>query len=196
MEITVEDPNEAFDDLRDVNDLARLRKVPEFAALRINGKATPRSKGLVPRDIVDPNTLQKIRKDFKIAPRQFSRLVEMHTLSFIPTAVRQSLLPEPAAKVPDLKAREHEYHLWQLLTKQRLYRHNKDSLMQLDRAERIEKLDDALGNVEADYARLLRTFDERRNGKANGTSSNGKRASPDDLAKEDGEPSAKKIKFA
>jgi histone acetyltransferase 1 len=191
--------------LRDLNDLARLRRdSPEFANLRINSKTSLRPKGPVPKDIVDPNVLEKIRKEFKIAPRQFSRLVEMHTLSFIPTAVRQSLLPQAPSKVPDLKAREHEYHLWQLLTKQRLYRHNKDSLMQLERAERIEKLGDALGNVETDYARLLRTFDERNSQKektvANGTNgqsslTSSKRVSPMD-AEDDDEPSSKKIKFA
>ncbi|TVY68765.1 Histone acetyltransferase type B catalytic subunit, partial [Lachnellula suecica] len=41
IEITVEDPNEAFDDLRDINDLARLRTIPEFMALHINKKAIP-----------------------------------------------------------------------------------------------------------------------------------------------------------
>lgn len=195
IEITVEDPNEAFDDLRDLNDLARLRKVPAFADLKINGKVVVRTKGPVPKDIVDAKTLQKIRKDIKIAPRQFARLVEMHLLSQIPTSIRQSLLPQQPTKIPDRQAREHEYHLWQILTKQRLYRHNRDSLMQLDRTERIEKLEDALGNVEADYARLLRAFDERngKDGASNGASSNGKRASP--MIEED-EPSAKKIRFA
>jgi histone acetyltransferase 1 len=194
IEITVEDPNEAFDDMRDLNDLARLRKVPEFAALRINPKAAPRAKGLVPRNISDANITSKLRKDLKIAPRQFARLVEMQLLSTIPTGIRQSLFVERPSKLPDHEAKKKEYRLWQLLTKQRLYRHNKDSLMQLDRAERIDKLEDALGNVEADYARLLRTFDDRHGGKkTNGESSNGKRASP---MMEDEEPSAKKIKFS
>lgn len=198
VEITVEDPNEAFDDLRDLNDLARLRKLPEFANLRINNKAVARAKGLVPRDIVEADSLQKIRKQIKIAPRQFARLVEMHLLSFIPLSIRQSLLVERPSNIPDRPAKEHEYRLWQLLTKQRLYRHNRDSLMQLDRAERIEKLEDALGSVEADYARLLRIFDERQKAKPNddgsSATSNGKRVSP--LIEEDGEPSTKRIRFA
>ena len=49
IEITVEDPNEAFDDMRDLNDLARLRTVPEFAALKINDKAVARAKRAVPK---------------------------------------------------------------------------------------------------------------------------------------------------
>jgi histone acetyltransferase 1 len=182
--------------LRDLNDLARLRLVPEFAALKINNKAVARAKGVVPKDIVNADTLQKIRQDIKIAPRQFSRLVEMHLLSHLPTSVRQSLLRENPSKVPDLKAREHEYHLWKLLTKQRLYRHNRDSLMQLDRSERIEKLEEALGSVEADYARLLRAFDSKHSEKEGAVNGSSKRASPMEDVEEEGGPSAKKIRFA
>lgn len=201
IEITVEDPNEAFDDLRDLNDLARLRADPEFTALRINTKVVPRAKGAVPKDIVDMNALEKIRTKYKIAPRQFYRVVEMQLLSLTPAGVRQSLLVEQENSkktVPNLKAREHEYYLWQLWVKKRLYKHNKDTLIQLDRVERIEKLEEALGGVEADYARLLRALESRsklNNGGANGsgTASNGKRSSPDEA--EGGEPAAKKVKF-
>jgi histone acetyltransferase 1 len=194
VEITVEDPNESFDDMRDLNDLARLRKVNEFAALRINNDIVIRAKGTIPRDIVNSAELHKIRTRFKIAPRQFARLVEMQLLSLIPTNVRQSLLLErPTGSAFDLKAKQHEYRLWQLYTKQRLYRHNKDALMQLDRTERIDKLDEALGAVEADYGRLLRSLEQRESGK---NTPNGKRATPEDETVDDGEPAAKKAKFA
>lgn len=194
-EITVEDPNEAFDDMRDINDLARLRKLPAFTSIAINTKSAPRAKAAVPNDILDLKQLENIRRKAKIAPRQFYRVTEMQLLSKIPTSIRQSLIVERSSiSMPDLKARQHEYHLWQLWVKKRLYRHNKDALMQLDRAERIERLEQALGGVEADYARLLRSLEERQNG-----SSNGKRSSPDDSngvdAEENGEPVAKKIKF-
>lgn len=208
IEITVEDPNEAFDDLRDLNDLARLRMLSEFTSLKINTSATPRSKGPVPSDIVDLNALESIRLRMKIAPRQFSRVAEMQLLSLIPTNVRQNLLVENEwKKGPDAKLKEHEYHLWQLWVKKRLYKHNKDTLIQLDRVERIEKLEQALGGVEADYARLIRAFESRRSpktspqaggktaaeNKTNGV--HGKRSSPDDEA-EEGEPATKKVKFA
>jgi histone acetyltransferase 1 len=39
--------------------------------------------------------------------------------------------------------------------KQRLYRHNKDMLAQLEQAERIEKLEETVGSVEFEYARIL-----------------------------------------
>jgi histone acetyltransferase 1 len=206
IEITVEDPNVDFDDLRDINDLTYLRTAPDFTALRINTKATPRPKGPVPRDIMDLDNLEKIRIKNKIAPRQFYRVVEMQLLSLIPTGIRQSLIEErPKISGAELKAKQLEYHLWQLFVKKRLYKHNKDMLMQLDRAERIDKLDETLGAVEADYARLLRAADKRVGGKlaensGNGVSMNGsgtaKRASPDEAAEDDEQPSTKKVKFA
>jgi histone acetyltransferase 1 len=214
IEITVEDPNEAFDDLRDLNDLFRLRNIPEFTALRINPSATPKPKGPVPRDIVNHKTLEEIRTKFKIAPRQFYRVVEMHLLSTIPENVRQCLLLEQERKRnedPASKAKEHEYHLWTLWVKKRLYKHNKDTLMQLDRVERIEKLEQVLSGVEADYSRLLGVLDDRsktgERGKekekeiANGNV-NKKRRSPDDeddeddeVGKDEGEPIAKRPKL-
>jgi histone acetyltransferase 1 len=195
VEITVEDPNEAFDDMRDLNDLTRLRKAEEFSALRLNTDTVIRPKGVVPRDLINYPELEKLRARFKIAPRQFARLVEMQLLSLIAPGVRQTpFAVQPHGSAAEIKAKEHEYRLWQLYTKQRLYRHNKDALMQLDRAERIEKLEEALGSVESDYARLLLAL-EKREGKSTATS-NGKRSSPADEAVDEGEPASKKVKFA
>jgi histone acetyltransferase 1 len=207
IEITVEDPNVEFDDLRDINDLTYLRTLPEFTSLRINNKASFRSKGPAPQDIIDLAALEKLRTKVKIAPRQFYRVVEMQLLSLIPLGIRQSLIEErPKVAGEELKAKKHEYQLWRLFVKKRLYRHNKDMLMQLDRVERIDKLEDALGSVEADYARLLRAADKRSggskaaesNGNAARTNGSGtaKRSSPDDAAETSEEPSAKKVKFA
>ncbi|KAH8805646.1 acyl-CoA N-acyltransferase [Xylogone sp. PMI_703] len=201
IEITVEDPNESFDDLRDLNDLARLRKDPEFAALRISTSVVIRSKGPLPKGIVDQEKLDRIRTKYKIAPRQFARVTEMQLLSLIPKSVRQSLIIEqPRSTGPELKTKEHEYHLWQLLVKQRLYKHNKDMLMQLDRAERVDKLEQTLGGVEADYARLLRALDEKSANNGSTVSdiavrSNGKRAAPEEETEESLEPVSKKVRI-
>jgi len=102
-EITVEDPNEAFDDMRDINDLTFLRTLPDFLNLKINAEATIRAKGVAPNDIVDLDYLEKLRRKVKIAPRQFYRVVEMQLLSLIPVGIRQSLLLEkkPLGKVGD-----------------------------------------------------------------------------------------------
>ena len=199
IEITVEDPNEQFDDLRDLNDLTLLRTLPEFHALHINTSSIPRAKSPIPRDIVSSVAAETLRKKMKIAPRQFYRVVEMQLLSKIPTTVRQSLLLEQERKVErdaGLAEKKKEYRLWQLWVKKRLYKHNKDMLIQLERTERIEKLEQALAGVEADYARLLRAADDRgkpRNGEGE---KNGKRSSPDGEMEGVEGPAAKKVKFA
>ncbi|RFU29980.1 hypothetical protein B7463_g6347, partial [Scytalidium lignicola] len=200
IEITVEDPNESFDDLRDLNDLARLRKDLDFAALRISTSVVIRSKGPLPADIVNQEKLDRIRTAYKIAPRQFARVTEMQLLSLIPKSVRQSLIIEqPKSTVPDLKTKEYEYHLWKLLVKQRLYKHNKDMLIQLDRAERVDKLEQTLGAVEADYARLLRALDEKMVNNKTAASdvvakANGKRPPPNDETEENSEPAMKRVR--
>jgi histone acetyltransferase 1 len=211
IEITVEDPNEQFDDLRDLNDLTLLRTLPEFNALHINISSAPRPKSPIPRDIVDSVALETLRRKMKIAPRQFYRVVEMHLLTKIPTTVRQSLLLEQERKVEKdagLAGKKKEYRLWQLWVKKRLYKHNKDMLIQLDRVERIEKLEQALGGVEADYARLLRAAEARGNPRVEGNGEgasgsgegrgekNGKRSSPDDGMEGAEAPAVKKVKFA
>jgi len=196
IEITVEDPNEAFDDLRDLNDLTRLRADPEFMKTRINTDVTLKRQFRLPAGkIVDRDALEKIRVTKKIATRQFYRLVEMQLLSLIPTSIRQSLLLEGRkGDSAELKQKEREYYLWQLLTKQRLYKHNKEQLMQIDRAERIDSLEQTLGGVEADYARLLRALDGRQDGKGSngGAGANGKRPAPEEMEK--AEPSTKKAR--
>ena len=54
------------------------------------------------------------------------------------------------------------YYYWRLLVKQRVYKKSKDLLMQLDRAERVQKVEDTLGDVVGDYERLLRGVEKRK----------------------------------
>lgn len=65
FEVTVEDPSEAFDDLRDRCDLQRLLQDPEFKELQL------------PLEI---DALEKLRKEHKMVSRQFYRCVEMGLL--------------------------------------------------------------------------------------------------------------------
>ncbi|XDT42941.1 Histone acetyl transferase HAT1 N-terminus [Nakaseomyces glabratus] len=68
LEIVVEDPNESFDDLRDVNDLEMLYKDGFFNKL--------------PQETPIPNAwIESTRLKYKIEKRQFSRLLEMILLS-------------------------------------------------------------------------------------------------------------------
>jgi histone acetyltransferase 1 len=99
-ELTVEDPAEAFEDLRDRNDLRYLvsqgiAEDPKF----LEGVGADQ-----PRDRV--KWVQEIRKKYKIAQRQFDRLSEMMLL-------KQLDKKDPA------KVRAYRLHV-----KARLYRFN------------------------------------------------------------------------
>lgn len=64
LEITVEDPNESFDDLRDRNDLERLYSAKFFSVVPVTGG-------------ISAEWMETKRNDFKLEKRQFHRLVEM-----------------------------------------------------------------------------------------------------------------------
>lgn len=125
-ELTVEDPSEAFQELRDKCDLRRA--IREKA---LDGIAPP----------IDADWAAKTQRRLKLADRQFSRVLEMSVLRSI-----------QAKKVIDDK----EMRAFRLLVKERLYRINKDVLMQLDdRGERRAKLADAYRGVVDEYESLL-----------------------------------------
>ncbi|KAK1756142.1 acyl-CoA N-acyltransferase [Echria macrotheca] len=156
IEITVEDPNEAFDDLRDVCDLRFLRTLPEFNALHIDTSIQVDMDAAAPQDVVNRQQAEAVRRKAKIAPRQFARLVEMQTMSHLADSVRPGFIPAVAneRKMPT-KEDQHMYYLWELMLKQRLTRHNKDALGELEIPERIAKLNETVASVAFDYARLL-----------------------------------------
>lgn len=153
-EFTVENPNESFDDLRDICDLTFVRTIPEVNALSLDTSVSIPKSGVVPPLIVGGDALENIRLKTKIAPRQFARVVEMHLMSKLPDSVRPTLDLDAVVPAPT-KADKHQERIWQLIVKQRLYRHNRDVLSQLELAERIEKLRETLTSVELEYARLL-----------------------------------------
>ncbi|KAL7939040.1 acyl-CoA N-acyltransferase [Trichoderma chlorosporum] len=178
-EFTVENPNEAFDDLRDNCDLAFLRTMPEFRELRLDTKVKVPKSGPLPRLIAGGENLEKIRLQAKIAPRQFSRVLEMHLMSQLPQSVRPTMSLEDDDVPSPTAADKHKEKLWQLIVKQRLYRHNKEVLSQIDVAERIDKLAETLGSVELEYARILAAHDRAMK---HSTASNGKRKPSEALA--------------
>ncbi|KAI9799062.1 MAG: histone acetyltransferase 1 [Piccolia ochrophora] len=158
-EITVEDPNEAFDDLRDICDLIRLRTNPTFTSVCINSAASVPRKGRFPTgDILPKKNLTALRKATKIAPRQFDRLVEMQLLSLFPSTIRTA--SRSARRTGTVGSKEREYYLWRMVVKQRLYKFNRDQLVQLERLERLDKLEEALGAVEHSYLTLLTAADK------------------------------------
>lgn len=194
MEFTVEDPNEAFDDLRDVSDLAFLRTLPEFNAIKINTAVQIPKQGPVPRNIVDAAALESLRARVKIVRRQFARVVEMQLMSRLPSPVRPGIAAPSMMAPPPTPAQRREHRLWRLFVKQRLYRHNKDALGELEVGDRIQKLDETVSSVEFEFARLLDMHD--RVAKHTGSAStaeeatNGKRKA--DAVEEQGQGGYKK----
>lgn len=189
-EVTVEDPNEDFDLLRDLCDLKYLLKnVPEFAELEVNTDIhVPTKAGILHHNtkissrgnessdgIVDIVKLEEIRVQNKIAPRQFWRLVEMHLMSKLPDSVRPEAIETKKSRSAAPKADKHAYMLWRLLLKQRLYRRNASVLGEFEITERIIKLNETVDNVEWEYAIILERFASKP------PVANGKRTLDDDL---------------
>ncbi|KAG8531443.1 uncharacterized protein KY384_003072 [Bacidia gigantensis] len=161
IEITVEDPSEAFDDLRDIRDYARLSSKGIFPKIKLNStidsKLTMNRSGLrVPTSqLIDRTLLETIRRQEKIAPRQFYRLIEMHLLSQIPPHTRQAGTARLTQKGRSSNPDDRAFYYWRLLVKQRVFKQNKEQLGQLDRGERADKVEQTVGEIVGDYERLM-----------------------------------------
>jgi histone acetyltransferase 1 len=176
IELTVEDPNEAFDVLRDSADYHTL--YPEFMKQDININPSPypsdagkrRPRHVPTATLIPTEKLSKIRSQYKIAPTQFAHILEMFLLKRIPHPKRAA----GGANMARLLTKKHKaddenerrYYWWRMLLKQRLYKRSRDILIQLDLPERIQKLDETASNVEEGYEALLTVFDAREKGKA------------------------------
>ncbi|KAF2715100.1 histone acetyltransferase type B [Pleomassaria siparia CBS 279.74] len=184
-EITVEDPNEAFDALRDFNDIVYLRKIPTFASLSLASTLPAdalRKDVPIPRDQILGNgvDLDALRHQVKIAPRQFNRMLELHLFSTLPVNNRNTARITRKAKSSN--ANDRKYYFWRLAIKERIYRQNADVLDQLeDAAEKVEKLEMAVDGQQEEYEERLQVIEQRagwmENDSAtqNGESSRGKR---------------------
>ncbi|KAL7423933.1 histone acetyltransferase 1 [Cryptotrichosporon argae] len=130
-ELTVEDPAEAFEDLRDRNDLRYLvaQGVPDDPAFTAGVGEDRRG----PRAAWETG----VRRRHKIAQRQFDRLLEMLLL-------RQLDKSEPA-----------KVRAYRLQVKARLYRFNYELLSQMTPDERKEALAKTYDSVVEDYERIL-----------------------------------------
>ncbi|GAA5830264.1 hypothetical protein JCM11251_001287 [Rhodosporidiobolus azoricus] len=125
-ELSVEDPSETFDDMRDKCDLYTLIEGGD-----LQGITAP----------LDREKTEAIRKKYKLADRQFYRLVEMLLL----------LTSDPTDTALQKAIR--------LTVKKRLYLFNKEQLLQIeDKEERKERLQETFEGVEKDYRRLTEKF--------------------------------------
>ncbi|KAG5732748.1 Histone acetyltransferase type B catalytic subunit [Termitomyces sp. T112] len=158
-ELTVEDPAEAFEDLRDRNDLRMLLYNQQFMEEGFGSEAVTHGGGRVggvgragksgkggkivttARGKMGPPSnkawLEKWRNDLKIAGRQFHRLVEMLLLLRLDSS-------DAAAE-----------RAYRIQVKERLYRFNFEILAQLEKEERLEKLEETYQSVRQDYSRIL-----------------------------------------
>ncbi|KAJ6500600.1 histone acetyltransferase type B catalytic subunit [Mycena sanguinolenta] len=156
-ELTVEDPAEAFEDLRDKNDLLMLLSHQRFMEEGFGGEShgggraggigkggrsgrggngTETVKGKL-NPPADKPWMEKWRKDLKIAGRQFNRLVEMLILLRLDPADSRGM------------------RAYRLQVKERLYRFNFEILAQLEKPERLNKLEETFQSVRDDYMRIL-----------------------------------------
>lgn len=180
-EITVEDPNEAFDDLRDYCDYKYLLDNGTFAKISlktdIDPKLSARKIGVrVPTSkLLDMRLLETLRKKNKIAPRQFARLVELYLLTKIAPHNRQAGTARLTQRARATDPNDRAFYYWRLLVKQRVYKKNKDVLIQLDRGERVDKVEQTVGEVAGDYERLLRGMEKWQGGEAGPSGSSERR---------------------
>ncbi|CAE6415522.1 unnamed protein product [Rhizoctonia solani] len=115
VELTVEDPSEAFEDLRDRNDMKRL--------LSLEASIQGHRPGATAAYLL----------------RQFHRLIEMLLLRELDASSKQA------------------QKAYRLQVKERLFRFNYEILAQLEKEERLEKLEETFQNVRTDYQRILAT---------------------------------------
>ena len=190
LEFPVENPNEAFDDLRDVCDLLFLRSRPDFQVLKLEAEPPLSRSGRLPSVVTGTQDLEALRRKYKIARRQFERVLEMHIMSQLPESIRPKIMPEVNPKAATKQDRQIQ-RKWELMVKQRLYRHNKEALADVDATTRAEKLHETLKGIELDYARLLAAYESAKKHTSGATNtSNGKRKLDDS----DDSQSSKKVR--
>jgi len=148
-ELSVEDPAEAFEDLRDRNDLKMLLGLKQFMEEGFGtndstgGGVGPirRTKSSSGAGKMGPPVnkvwVEKWRLQLKISGRQFHRLVEMLQL----------------LNLDPLDARA--FKAFRIQVKERLYRFNYEMLAQLEKEERLEKLEETFQNVIEGYRGIL-----------------------------------------
>lgn len=172
LELTVEDPSEEFDRLRDINDFATLEPQLREAGVKLNidlyqDKArldVAPIKKMLPHD-----TLKAIRVKNKIVPRQFSRMVEMFLYSTIPESHRDPIGANTNSNTR-LMVRKHRtenihdrtYYWWRVLMRHRIFKQNEDVLTALcNDEERLKIISDTARGQQDEYEGMLAKMAEK-----------------------------------
>jgi histone acetyltransferase 1 len=165
FQITVEDPNESFDNLRDYCDLARLYADPKFSSLAL--PETIPAKELysdvpVPiKTFLPSNAVDELCKRHKLIPRQIQRLIELHLLRSIPVSSRS--VARIVRKTATANVDDRKFYFWRLLVKYRVWVRNHEELAQVDEMERVPKVDSAADALLEQYQELIDGFERRLN---------------------------------
>jgi histone acetyltransferase 1 len=128
-ELTVEDPSEDFDRLRDGNDLRRLLAPGGFVE-------TAKKQGKLHAPL-DAEWIEAQRLEHKLAPRQWARVLEMVQLMNLDTGDAEQI------------------RQYRLQVKARIYRQNKDILIQLDKTQQRAKLQETFEGVMDEYGDMV-----------------------------------------
>ncbi|KAJ3091979.1 histone acetyltransferase 1 [Quaeritorhiza haematococci] len=140
-ELTVEDPNDHFQDLRDRNDMRYLLSHNAFSFPKSGASSSGNKDSfIVAKPPLDAKSLQAFQRAFKLSKRQAERCCEM-------------------AMLKGLKANnEEEYKAYRLQVKRRIYRQNEETLESFEPEERLAKLDETYRLLEEDYRRILNSL--------------------------------------
>ena len=130
-ELTIEDTSEAFQDMRDKADYRTLISGAVFKGIKAPLK--------------DAKWVDQTRKEWKLATRQFGRLLEL--------ALRKELLTAKR------KGKDDEKN-YRLLVKERLHRQNYEILAPMERREKRETLQQTYESVIDEYDRILEQMGE------------------------------------
>jgi histone acetyltransferase 1 len=162
FEITVEDPNEQFDNLRDYADYTRLLRDPLFSSTHpISSTTTPISKKVPLTDLLPANYHQTLRRAYKMISRQVERLTEMHILRQIPQANR-SRTRIIARGANSAQENDRKYYFWRLLVKARVAKRNAEGLGEIeDKGERIDRLESTVDSMQEGYVETLEGWEKR-----------------------------------
>ncbi|KAI9734548.1 MAG: histone acetyltransferase 1 [Cirrosporium novae-zelandiae] len=176
-DFTVEDPNEAFDDLRDYCDYTNLVSSALLPKITLTTPTKPAHR-ISPSSLLSPSShiLYPLLAATKLSQRQLARLIELYLLTTIPPAHR-SPIKALTQKYRAKDENDRRYYWWRLLVKQRLWRKHKDVLKQLEKPDRVEKLEETVTSVEEDYGRLVSIW-QKKSGDSNDEAREDKKDEP------------------
>lgn len=165
-ELTIEDPSEAFQDMRDKVDLRTLLSGKVFEVIQpstpssssteaVKQALSEKSNGAEPVAGFIPSMSWRdaTKKEWKLAARQWARVLEMGLLTKLYEFEGNASLAK--SKKKDREARETMYRL---MVKERLWRFNYEILAPMEKSERRETLQSTYESVKDDYERLLESM--------------------------------------